>query len=58
MTRRHLDRLRRARDLLTAKGFDARDAVLACYSGNGFDGDLRSASRRGDVTLVGVADLY
>jgi AAA+ ATPase superfamily predicted ATPase len=58
MTRRHLDRLRRARDLLTAKGYDARDAVLACYGGNGFDDDLLAASRRGDVTLIGVADLY
>jgi hypothetical protein len=58
MSRRHLDRLRRARDLLTAKGFDAGDAVLACYGGNGFDDDLRAASRRGDIALIGVADLY
>jgi hypothetical protein len=33
---RPADRLRRARDLLAAKGFDTRDTVLACYSGAGF----------------------
>lgn len=58
MTRRHLDRLRQARDLLTAEGFDTRNTVLACYGGNGFDDDLRAASRRGEVALIGVADLY
>jgi hypothetical protein len=56
---RHLDRLRRARDLLTAKGFDTGDAVLVCYSGAGFDADLRTAAASGGaVALVGLADLY
>jgi len=58
MTGRHLDRLRRARDLLAPKGYHTRDTVLACYGANGFDDDLRAASRRGDVTLIDVADLY
>lgn len=58
MTMRHLERLRRARDLLASKGYDARDAVLACYGGNEFDDDLRAAAGRDEATLVDVADLY
>jgi AAA+ ATPase superfamily predicted ATPase len=34
---RHVDRLRRARDLLAAKGFDTAGTVLAGYGGAGFD---------------------
>src|SRR5579863_4555897 len=41
MGTRHVDRLRRARDLLAVKGFDTRDTVLTCYSGAGFDRELR-----------------
>jgi uncharacterized protein len=48
---------RRARDLLTAKGFDARDAVLTCYSGAGFHPDLM-ADRRNDVRLIDLEQLY
>lgn len=58
MTLRHLDRLRRARDLLAAKGYDAHDAVLTCYGAAGFDPDLRAAARRGDALLRDVSDLY
>jgi hypothetical protein len=58
MTTRHLERLRRARDLLVSKGYDAHDAVLACYGGNGFDDDLRAAADRHETLLVDVADLY
>ena len=35
MDLRHVERLRRAQDLLAVKGFDTQDAVLACYSGAG-----------------------
>ncbi len=37
---RHVDRLRRARDLLAGRGYDTRDTVLACYGAAGFDPDL------------------
>jgi uncharacterized protein len=57
MDQRHVERLRRARDLLTAKGFDTRDTVLSCYSGAGFDPVL-AASRPGDVRLIGLDQLY
>ncbi|GGQ01015.1 AAA family ATPase [Streptosporangium pseudovulgare] len=49
----HVARLRRARDLLTAKGFDTRDTVLTCYSGAGFSTEAAS-----DVRLVTIDDLY
>ncbi|HZR47959.1 MAG TPA: ATP-binding protein [Streptosporangiaceae bacterium] len=51
----HLGRLRRARDLLAVKGFDTRDAVLACYSGAGFTPGLRTGD---DVALIGLDRLY
>jgi len=55
----HLDRLRRARDLLSARGHQAADAVLACNSGAGFTSDLAKVAatdRRG--LLVDLARLY
>ena len=59
MTLRHLERLRRARDLLSVRGYDTRDALLACYSGAGFDADLHNAARAGQhVKLIGLGDLY
>ena len=57
MDLRHVERLRRAQDLLAVKGFDTQHAVLACYSGAGFDRELR-ASRRPDICLVGLDQLY
>jgi len=57
MDLRHADRLRRARDLLAAKGFDTRDTVLACYSGAGFSSDLQAA-RSHDIRLIGLDQLY
>ncbi|MEO3870477.1 hypothetical protein ABGB18_16810 [Nonomuraea sp. B12E4] len=51
----HVDRLRRAKDLLDAKGYDVRDTVLVCYSGVGFDSAL--AGERG-VRTVGLGELY
>ena len=53
----HVERLRRARDLLAVKGFDTQDTVLTCYSGAGFDRELE-AGRRHDIRLVGLDQLY
>jgi uncharacterized protein len=53
----HVERLRRARDLLAVKGFDTRDTVLTCYSGAGFDSELR-ADKGHDIRLVGLDQLY
>ena len=57
MDRRHVERLRRVRDLLTAKGFDTGATVLACYSGAGFHPDLAD-ELPGDVRLIGLDELY
>jgi AAA+ ATPase superfamily predicted ATPase len=54
MGARHVDRLRRARDLLAGRGYDTRDTVLACYSGAGFEPGLRSDG----VLTVGLDELY
>ncbi len=53
---RHVERLRRARDLLAGRGYDTRDTVLACYSGAGFNPDLNIPGNR--VLAVGLDDLY
>jgi AAA+ ATPase superfamily predicted ATPase len=55
---RHMERLRRARSLLAAKGYDTDEAVLACYSGAGFDDDLRAAVSRERLLLIDLAELY
>ncbi|TLG03320.1 ATP-binding protein [Nocardia cyriacigeorgica] len=55
MTIGHVNRLRRARDLLAAKGLDTSETVLTCYSGSGFDQNLRES---GEAMLVGLNDLY
>ncbi|WP_084965696.1 ATP-binding protein [Thermoactinospora rubra] len=56
---RHLQRLRRARDLLAVKGFDTGDAKLVCYGGAGFDEELREAAGADPrVLLVGLERLY
>jgi hypothetical protein len=57
MDLRHVERLRRARDLLAPKGFDTRDTVLACYSGAGFHPSLADGAGR-DVRLIGLDQLY
>jgi len=55
----HLDRLRRARDLLSVRGHHAADAILACYSGVGFSAELAEVAE-GDprVLLVDLERLY
>lgn len=59
MTLGHVERLRRARDLVSLKGFDTEDCRLTCYSGAGFDANLIEASRSDPrIQLVGLAELY
>ncbi|WP_280421703.1 AAA family ATPase [Nocardia carnea] len=53
----HLERLRRIRQLLSAK-FDTTDTRLACYSAAGFMPALHNAAAEGDVLLIGLEDLY
>ncbi len=57
MDLRHVERLRRARDLLAVKGFGVEKAVLACYSGAGFSPELRAAQDSG-LQLIGLDQLY
>ena len=57
MDLRHIERLRRARDLLAVKGLDTRDVVLGCYSGAGFSRELQAA-RSHDIRLVGLDQIY
>jgi uncharacterized protein len=59
MDTRHVDRLRRARDLLAVKGYQAERTVLACYSGEGFSDGLRAlADREPRILLVGLDRLF
>ncbi|MET8143629.1 ATP-binding protein [Sphaerisporangium sp. NPDC005288] len=59
MDLRHLGRLRRARDLLAAKGYETENTVLACYSGAGFDEALRAEAHDDPgVLLVDIPVLY
>jgi len=55
---RELDRLRRARDLLTDRGYDTTGTVLACYGGAGFEPGLAAAAGGERVLLVGPDELY
>lgn len=56
---RDLSRLARARDRLAGREFDTSAVRLACFSGSGFDNDLRdAAAARADVLLVDPAQLY
>ncbi|MEV6109388.1 ATP-binding protein [Streptomyces sp. NPDC051940] len=54
----HLDRLRRARDLLDARGMDTGHCVLACFGAAGFSDALRAEAEKGEARLVGLAELY
>lgn len=55
-----LRRLEHIRELLTAAGHDAGEAVLGLFSTAGFTADLEAeaAGSNGDVLLVSLADLY
>ncbi len=52
----HVERLNRARDLLSAN-FDTADTVLTCYSAAGFHENLQ-ASGRSRLALISLEDLY
>lgn len=52
----HLERLTRARDLLSAR-YDTSACVLACYSAAGFHDDLRAA-RDPRIALISLDDIY
>jgi uncharacterized protein len=56
MGRKHVDRLARARDLLSAN-FDTKDCVLACYSAAGFSRELRREEET-RLALVTLDDIY
>lgn len=59
MTLGHLERLRRARDLLAAKGFDVSETGFACFAGAGFEPALKAVARADpSVRLLGPEDLY
>jgi hypothetical protein len=55
MGARHVERLRRARDLLANAGYDTRDTVIALYSGAGFEPEVHGAK---GVLAVDLARLY
>ncbi|MES5821787.1 ATP-binding protein [Streptomyces sp. RG80] len=54
----HLERLARARELLSARGVDTSHCGLACFSAAGFSEALRTEAARGGVLLIGLAELY
>lgn len=54
----HLQRLHRILELLKSRGVDTSQAGPACYSGAGFDPELRAAESRGEVVLVDLQRLY
>lgn len=59
MGARHLQRLRRARELLADRGYDTRGTVLAGYSGAGFEPGLSAGAACGErVALIGLDELY
>jgi uncharacterized protein len=55
----HLERLRRARDLLAVRGYDTEQTRLTCYSGARFDSELADRAA-GDplIQLIGLEELY
>lgn len=58
MGRKHIERLRRARDLL-APTFDTSECVLACYSAAGFHPELQTAAEKDPrLALITLADIY
>jgi len=54
---KHVERLRRARDLLSQRGYDTREVVLACYSAAGFSRELLSTDDP-RLRLIGPDELY
>ncbi len=59
MNRGHIKRLRRARELLAVKGYDTTRTRLTCYSGAGFEPELRDLAAADPVVqLIGLEQLY
>ncbi len=58
MGTRHLQRLRRARDLLAGRGYDTSATVLACYSGAGFEPGLTGPATGERVAFIGLGELF
>ena len=45
--------------MLAVRGYDTRASKLTCYSGAGFDDDLRAEARTDNlIQLVGLDMLY
>jgi hypothetical protein len=57
MDLRHVQRLRRARDLLAVKGFETSGCLLTWYSGAGFSPELLAA-RDPDIHPIGLGQIY
>jgi AAA+ ATPase superfamily predicted ATPase len=55
MGKRHVERLRRARDLLVGRGYDATGAALMCYGGAGFEPALAALQ---DTLTIDPDRLY
>jgi uncharacterized protein len=51
----HLERLRRARDLLAVKGYETEQTRLTCYSGARFDSEL--VGRAADDPMIHLVGL-
>lgn len=59
ITMAQVDRLRRAAQLLAGRGLDTSTTRLTCYSGAGFDEQLRAAAAGDErIQLVGLPELY
>ncbi|GAB3863457.1 ATP-binding protein [Dactylosporangium cerinum] len=55
----HLNRLTRARDLLSLRGYETGETVLTLYGGTGFTDELTAAAARDDrILLVDLDRLY
>jgi hypothetical protein len=55
---RHVQRLRRAKDLLGERGYDTSETVLACYSGAGFSREIAEDVDGERIALIGPRELY
>jgi AAA+ ATPase superfamily predicted ATPase len=53
-----LARLKRILDLLAARGHETHDTRIICFGAGGFTPELSRAARGGEVTLVGLEQLY
>lgn len=59
MSHHHVNRLAKARELLTQKGYDTKETILTCYSGSGFTTELRTTAAQDDhILLIDLKDLY